>query len=240
VLEKQGHRVVVADNGRAAVEALEKAAPNGFDLILMDVQMPEMDGFEATAAIRAREKGAGTHIPIIAMTAHAMKGDRERCLEAGMDDYLSKPIRALDLSHILEQHAGLAAQEEAISDSGAPAGDLPDRKTVLDFFDGDEKFFQEVAETFRKECDPRLDALRQAVQQTDAAAVERIAHLLKGSISSFAAPGAFYAAQRLEDMGRAKDLSGAPEALRQFEEKLGLLLKTLAAFQTSLKNELVS
>jgi CheY-like chemotaxis protein len=91
VIENDGHRVVVANNGR---EALEKLAEERFDLVLMDVQMPEMDGFEATAVIRGKEKESGGHLPIIALTAHAMKGDRERCLDAGMDAYVAKPIKA--------------------------------------------------------------------------------------------------------------------------------------------------
>jgi two-component system sensor histidine kinase/response regulator len=101
LLEKRGHRVTVSGNGREAVEAL---ANQTFDLVLMDVQMPEMDGFEATAAIRANEKHNGTHIPIIALTAHAMKGDKERCLGAGMDGYLTKPIRSQELDEILETY----------------------------------------------------------------------------------------------------------------------------------------
>jgi CheY-like chemotaxis protein len=100
VLERRGHAVTVARNGRAALAALERQAP---DLVLMDVQMPEMDGFEATAAIRKGELRTGSHIPIIAMTAHAMAGDRERCLAAGMDGYLAKPIRADDLFSEVEQ-----------------------------------------------------------------------------------------------------------------------------------------
>ncbi len=100
VLEKRGHQVTVARNGRAALEALERQAP---DLVLMDIQMPEMDGFEATAAIRRGEVETGEHIPIIAMTAHAMSGDKERCLAAGMDGYVSKPIRADDLFSVVKQ-----------------------------------------------------------------------------------------------------------------------------------------
>ncbi len=102
LLQKRGHSVVVAGNGR---EALAAAGRERFDAVLMDVQMPEMDGFEATAALRAREAGAAQHLPIIAMTAHAMKGDRERCLAAGMDDYVTKPIRAADLFAVLERWA---------------------------------------------------------------------------------------------------------------------------------------
>jgi CheY-like chemotaxis protein len=103
LLEKRGHRVAVAVNGREVLEALEKES---FDLVLMDVQMPELDGLEATAAIREREKGSGVHQAVIALTAHAMKGDRERCMAAGMDGYLSKPIRPQELDAILESYVG--------------------------------------------------------------------------------------------------------------------------------------
>jgi len=99
LLEKQGHNVVTVGNGRALLERLEKET---FDLILMDIQMPEMDGFEATAAIRREEESTGRHLPIVAMTAHAIKGDRERCLAAGMDGYIAKPIRAKDLIDAIE------------------------------------------------------------------------------------------------------------------------------------------
>ena len=102
LLEKRGHTVVVAGNGKEALAALEKQS---FDLVLMDVQMPEMDGFEATIAIREKEKTSGNHVPIIAMTAHAMVGDKERCLEAGMDDYISKPIRPEELNDFLKRHS---------------------------------------------------------------------------------------------------------------------------------------
>jgi two-component system sensor histidine kinase/response regulator len=102
LLEKRGHRVEVVVNGREALQALDKQR---FDLVLMDVQMPEMDGVEATAAIRKKEKGSGWHTPIVALTANAMKGDRERYLASGMDGYLAKPIRPLELDELLESQA---------------------------------------------------------------------------------------------------------------------------------------
>jgi signal transduction histidine kinase/CheY-like chemotaxis protein len=108
LLEKRGHRIEVAGNGREALAALKKAS---FDLVLMDVQMPEMDGLEATAAIRQREKSEGTHQPVIALTAHAMKGDREKCMVAGMDGYLTKPIRPEELDAILKSYTERAKVE---------------------------------------------------------------------------------------------------------------------------------
>jgi len=109
LLEKHGHHVTLTANGREALAALDR---ENFDAVLMDVQMPEMDGFEATAAIRAREQGTGRHLPIIAMTAHAMQGDRERCLAAGMDDYISKPIKIRELTDVLEKFSVAAPEEE--------------------------------------------------------------------------------------------------------------------------------
>jgi len=100
LIEKRGHTTVVVNNGREALKALERQT---FDLMLVDVQMPDMDGFEATTAIREKEKVTGSHLPIIAMTAHAMKGDRERCLAAGMDDYVSKPIHPTELFRAIEE-----------------------------------------------------------------------------------------------------------------------------------------
>jgi CheY-like chemotaxis protein len=111
LLEKKGHRVVMTSNGREALEALEKES---FDLVLMDVQMPEMDGLEATAALRQKEKlkGDGIHQHVVALTAHAMKGDRERCLAAGMDAYLVKPIQPLELNKLLEDYGAPRMKEQ--------------------------------------------------------------------------------------------------------------------------------
>jgi two-component system, sensor histidine kinase and response regulator len=109
LLEKRGHSVIVAGNGKEALAALEKQS---FDLVFMDIQMPEMDGFEATAAIRAKEKISGNHLAVVAMTAHAMVGDRERCLAAGMDDYLTKPIRPAELTGLLARYLPTTSTEK--------------------------------------------------------------------------------------------------------------------------------
>jgi CheY-like chemotaxis protein len=113
LLEKRGHGVTLVGNGREALAALEE---NSYDLVLMDVQMPEMDGFEATCELRKRERLTELHTPVIALTAHAMKGDRERCLAAGMDDYLTKPIRAQELDDLLRNYTSLLAARPVVSE----------------------------------------------------------------------------------------------------------------------------
>ena len=127
LLGKRGHTVVIAANGREALAALDEPGSGGFDLVLMDVQMPDMDGFEATAIIRAREKASGTHLPIIAMTAHAMKGDEERCLAAGMDGYTSKPIEIDQLFATIEQDHVSSQTKLKYSKCIAKSGSSADR-----------------------------------------------------------------------------------------------------------------
>jgi CheY-like chemotaxis protein len=119
LLEKRGHRIVVASTGLEALQALDKES---FDLVLMDVQMPEMDGLEATAAIREKEKGSGLHQAVVALTAHAMKGDREKCLAAGMDGYLTKPIRPQELDELLETYAARHMEGRSVSEHAMPKG----------------------------------------------------------------------------------------------------------------------
>jgi CheY-like chemotaxis protein len=117
LLEKRGHRVVVAGTGLEALQALEKGS---FDFVLMDVQMPEMDGIEATAVIREREKGGGLHQPVVALTAHAIKGDREKCMAGGMDGYLSKPIRPQELDQLLEIYVVRRVEARNAAETVAP------------------------------------------------------------------------------------------------------------------------
>jgi two-component system, sensor histidine kinase and response regulator len=119
LLEKRGHRVVVAANGLEALQALEKES---FDLVLMDLQMPEMDGFEATAGIREKEKSTGLRQAVVALTAHAMKGDREKCLAAGMDGYLTKPIRPQELDQLLEIYVARRMEARSLTEPALPRG----------------------------------------------------------------------------------------------------------------------
>jgi CheY-like chemotaxis protein len=202
LLEKRGHLVVVTRNGREALEALEKSSSRGFDVVLMDVQMPEVDGVEATAAIREKEKATGAHIPIIAMTAHALKGDRERCLEAGMDGYVGKPIRAPELLEEIERCVPKAPAPlaELPGPVGAPQpapGEVLDRAVLLEHMAGDPELLAEMVALFLQDCPQLLAALREALARGDARALKRAAHTLKGTVSNFAAPAATAAALRL-------------------------------------------
>jgi len=195
----------------------------------MDLQMPEMDGFEATAAIRHKEEGTGAHIPIIAMTAHAMKSDRDRCLAMGMNGYISKPIQAQELIEITEHFGGDPGPLDNDRDSDKPAVDW---ETAIERVDGDEALLLDLAKLFLNEYPRMLEAVRVAVERKNAPELHRAAHSLKGSVATFAAQQAFDAALRLERFGRAGELSEVEEAfsvLATEVDRLRATLETLAA-----------
>jgi two-component system, sensor histidine kinase and response regulator len=205
LLRGHGHRVVTVADGR---QAAAKAAESSFDLILMDVQMPEMDGFEATAAIREQERARGRQTPIVAMTAHAMAGDRERCLAGGMDAYVSKPLRV----------AQLLATIDSVTERGtAPPPDVPgrtavagaaaiDREALLASFGDDTKLVREVIRVFLADSPKQLGVLARAVARRDASAIASAAHAIKGSVGLFSTGAAYEAAQQLEQMARGGEL----------------------------------
>jgi PAS domain S-box-containing protein len=229
ILSKRGHAVTLAVNGKRALEALESQP---FDVILMDVQMPEMDGFEATAAIRKREAITGTRIPIIAMTAHAMKGDRERCLAAGMDGYISKPVRAEELLKLTEALA--AGAGGPIDRADEPEHVVMDRHLALARVDGDEILLGDLARLFLEESPKMLAAIQEAVNLRDAERLQRAAHSLKGSVATLAAQKAVEAALKLERLGRAGDLENVEKvyaALVAEIERLKPVLEVLGARQ---------
>lgn len=230
LLEKQGYTVTVANNGREALEDLERQA---FDVVLMDGQMPEMDGFAATAAIREKEQGTGRHIPIVAMTAYAMKGDRERCLEAGMDDYISKPFRIMEVTETIERLTSAPLPEPARPEKPAAAQEsdgVLNWKDALEQAEGNEALLRDLMSLFQVECQEWMRQLDQAIQSHDAGQVKRVAHNLKGSLSMIAAPAAFDAAMELEAMGRARDLAGAAETYADLKRAVQRLLPVLARF----------
>ncbi len=223
-LQKMGHTPVLAENGKAAVAS---ASTEKFDLVFMDVQMPEMDGLAATAAIRQSEKVSGLHLPIFAMTAHAMKGDRERCLEAGMDGYITKPVRFSDIEQTL---AGLA-ETVAQAAKAAPKAESWSRTEALDRIGGDEELLRDLCQIFLEESPKLLEKLQKAVAAGDSDGVMRAAHSLKGESSYLGAGGTSQAARQLEEMGRNQDLSRASNVLAVLEREvagLHLDLKDLA------------
>jgi CheY-like chemotaxis protein len=212
LLEQDGHSVDLAGNGYEAIEAIERES---FDLVLMDVQMPEMDGIQAAGVIRDREKTTGGRIPIVAMTARAMIGDRERCLAAGMDGYLSKPVHTEELRRLLDR-IGSMMPVGAVRSPHHDHGDglsrvLPDRKALLRLVEGDEELLGRMVVIFREQSRRLLGELGTSIEQGDASGVNESAHALKGSLSYWCQGAAFQIARRLETKGRTGDLEGARE-----------------------------
>jgi two-component system, sensor histidine kinase and response regulator len=220
LLEKQGHDVAVASDGGEALALLEKSH---FDAVLMDVQMPEMDGLRATAAIREKEKSAGGHIPIIAMTAHVMPGDRERCLAAGMDDYVTKPINP---EHLLAAVEG-SVRPEAGSVEEPREVPVADHAAALARLHNDRELFAELAEVFLKECPRLLAEVARTARQGDAPGLERAAHAIKGSVGNFAAGRALAAAAELEAAARKGNLQECTRHSRILESELKMLEREL-------------
>jgi CheY-like chemotaxis protein len=234
LLERLRHTVILCADGRAAVAAVEAERP---DLVLMDVQMPEMDGFAATAAIRACEAmhPGGRRLPIVALTAFAMKGDRERCLAAGMDDYLTKPIRRDQLEAVLARYApGARGPAEALDPAQAEvAGAALDEATVLAYVGGDRQLLGELLGIFLEDGPGQLQALRAAAAGADPAALMRAAHTLSGSLKVLGATAAIALVGRLEALGREGQLEGAAALLARLEPEIervrGAAVEAMAA-----------
>ncbi len=243
LLQRHGHQVLVANHGREVLAALES---HPVDLILMDIQMPEMDGLEATRAIRSREKRVGGHMPIVAMTAHAMKGDRRRCLEAGMDEYLAKPIRARQLFQVLAAVLGFSSTP--LPEVKLPSGGEPqppagtpapfwDAEKALESVQGDRDLLKIVIETYLEESPKLVAAVRAAIDQRDAPKVLLAAHTLKGSLRFFGCDRAFQSAYRLEMMGHQEQLDEAAGTLAELEQLVDQLQPELSRHAQALAGE---
>jgi len=232
LLNKRGHEVVHATNGREALDFLEAAEFKGFDAVLMDVQMPEMDGMEATAAIRARERVLGSRLPIIGVTAHAMKGDRERCLEGGMDGYVSKPVRPdLLFSELARLVPGAARQgtepnPAPAATNGEPTAAL-DRSALLERVEGDMDLLGDLIELFKEDSVRQLAAIGDAIDKKQPDLLRRAAHTLKGTCGNLGATEAAATALELEKLAASGDLSRAHESLRSLEEQIKMAGKLL-------------
>jgi two-component system, sensor histidine kinase and response regulator len=226
LLEGEGHTVTVANNGREAVTAVDSGA---FDCVLMDVQMPEMDGLEATAIIRANERNTGRHLPIIAMTAHALKGDRERCLDAGMDGYTSKPIDAEELFAAIENRVCQPTEAAAITDGRAATADaVIDWSVALKAVRGDHDLLDTIVATALGEIPHLLGEIHRAADAGDCQALRLAAHTLKGSIRYFGAQCVLESALRLETMGQNRHLDGTRDVLHVLDRSAGELMAALA------------
>ena len=221
ILEKRGHSLVHADNG---LEVLSALGTGSFDLVFMDVQMPEMDGFQATSRIRELETASGGHVPIIAMTAHAMAGDRERCLAAGMDDYISKPLRKEDLLRVLDRAAVNAVEKKR--DSPIPEGRclstdavLVDLNRLRDVTDNEPARIRRLVDIYLTQTAPMLDELGAAIQSNSSAEIVRLAHKLVGSSSSCGVQAFTRPLRELEQLGHGGDLSRASALLEEVRHK---------------------
>jgi two-component system sensor histidine kinase/response regulator len=222
ILEQEGHSVTVAANGKLALSALEKQQ---FDLILMDVQMPVMSGLEAVEAIRKQEQADGSHIPIIAMTAHAMNGDRQRCLDAGMDSYLAKPIRAADLLQSIDTLMTVLAEKapDVLPLPVPPSNpELLDRSAMLACVSSNPQLLQTVVALFLKYCPDLLSDVRVAVVAGDCEALKAAAHTFRGSGSNFLSTAAVQAVTRLEQMARESQMLSAADELSTLEKEIAL------------------
>jgi PAS domain S-box-containing protein len=249
ILRKRGHSVVAAPNGRVAVDYVQ-SDEHSFDVILMDVQMPVMDGLQATAAIRALSDSAIAETPIIAMTAHAMQGDRESCLAAGMDAYIAKPLDAKRLVELTESivldpnvssdldlkrnekmkpNTNTDSAQSTSADNGA-GFELVEYDNSLQRLGGDKELFLEFIEIFMNDSPKILDELSTAVESGDSAAVEKTAHALKGLMSNFGAKLCCESALNFEIAGRQQNLDSVKDQLPKLNDLYEKLCAELSSF----------
>jgi len=229
LLTRRGHSPIVVENGREAIAALQTRP---FDVVLMDVQMPEMGGIEATQAIRQKEKIGGGHVPILAMTAHAMQGDRERCLAAGMDGYIAKPIDAKAFLQTVESAASQAPIAATGGDGAQPHGAFGESE-LLARFNGNRNLLRNLVRTFQDDCPRMMARIRGALGSRDARALADAAHGLKGSVGNFGDSAALDTARKLETIARQGDLEGAWEMYAVLEDDIARLLPALHVIGSS-------
>jgi len=224
ILQKRGHDVLLATTGKEAIETWERES---VDAILMDVQMPVMGGLEATERIRARENGSGAQVRIIAMTAHAMKGDRERCLAAGMNEYISKPLDRQRLLSLLEEGVAVDSSSTAAAGTAAAACDCA---AFVERIGGDAALAREMAQIFVGDANRLRESIQRALATRDAGELRAAAHALKGAAGNFNASAVVAAATELEQFGKTNEMERALPTAVRLEHELGRLLVELRAF----------
>jgi PAS domain S-box-containing protein len=236
VLEKRGFAVLLVENGRQALETLERERSR-IAAVLMDVQMPEMDGLAAIQCIRKAEQKTGAHMPIIALTAHAMSGDREKCLNAGADDYLTKPLHTPDLLAALSRVHPPKAFSDPTPSVSKPVDDasLPilDLVATLQRMDGDRDLLEEILHLFAQEWPKNRDQIQAALDSADPRTSERMAHSLKGAAANIGALRLSRAAFELEKLSKASRLD---EARQQWEIVQSELIGLLEEMESSLRS----
>ena len=238
LLEREGHSVTIAGSGQQAIELFNSSRieRQEYDLILMDVQMPDLDGLQATARIRETERASGHRIPIVAMTAQAAESDRLRCLESGMDAYVTKPVHVPELMKMIESVVlgGNSMNANFTSEGSSVEAQLQqlDESLALSRVGGDVELLKEVVELFLDDYPSTFEKIKAAVASRNATALEHHAHSLKGSVSTFGANRAFEAAFTLEKQGRSGDLTGASDGLLQLEQALEALRPELILLQS--------
>lgn len=228
LLEKVGHQVVIADNGRQAVELFGQ---HHFDLVLMDIQMPEMDGFEATYEIRKAQSESGQRIPIIALTAHASESDRKRCLAAGMDEYIAKPIRAVQLYELIESQTGRSSQVDSDGASQAPQPDrVVDWKLAFNTVGGDRSLLTDLIGIFLSDYESLTENISKAIETKNEKELRLSAHSIKGALTHLGARDAAILAGRLEDLASSGNLEGTDFAFQEFQPSLMLVIEEMKRF----------
>jgi CheY-like chemotaxis protein len=215
LLVRRGHRVRLAGNGR---EALALAVEGGFDLLLLDVHMPELDGFQVARAVRERELATGGRLPIIALTARSRQEDRERCLAAGMDDFLAKPVQAADLWAAMDRVVVVGPPE------GLPDPGLLDPRVLLAACGGDAAILEKLCQTFRVRLPDHLEAVRDALEGRDAPRLCEAAHKLCGTLAAFSTAAGGVASE-LEDLAEQGRLEEARPLVGQLKTMAGELLR---------------
>ncbi|MHB8755910.1 MAG: hybrid sensor histidine kinase/response regulator, partial [Candidatus Acidiferrales bacterium] len=230
LLEKQGHVVIVAKNGIEAVAAVEHEE---FDIVLMDVQMPGMDGLEAIRVIRESEKVFGRHLPIISITAHVMKGDREKCLAAGADDYVPKPLQRAELFAAIERARGAAKGNQSAPGKAAPVSIALDPAELLEHVEDDRELLAEIIQLFESSLPTVLKELRESIAKGDGPEAARAAHTLKGSVGNFGRQAAYRAVEQMEVFVKQGDMPQTKAALLVVEGELERLQTALVPFRTA-------
>jgi CheY-like chemotaxis protein len=220
LLEKDGHKVKLACDG---AEAIAFASEEEFDVIFMDVQMPGTDGFAATAKIREQEKAAGTHTPIIALTAHALAGYRERCVAGGMDDYLSKPVKIAEVRRLLAQIGQRTAKKVPQQEHS-----VWNREEALTQAAGDEELLDEMLSMFLTDSVQLANEIEKAIAANDAERLEHAAHSLKGELGCIGANSVMERAREIEEAGRRANFSAAATLMSALQQDLRELRSALS------------